>query len=75
MKSQQTSMAIVPSRHKTPLLKAQHRKRLAAAVWVFRSNGGFTPDQDFRSAKTYAGVPFTCDAYLDRVEAKASMVR
>jgi hypothetical protein len=60
------------ARRGTPALKAEHRSRLAAAVRTMRANGGFTPTQDFRAAKTYAGTPHTFDAYMDRIEARAA---
>jgi hypothetical protein len=60
------------ARRGTPALKAEHLKRLAAAVLIMSENGGFTPTQDSRSAETYAGTPYTFDAYMDRVEARAA---
>lgn len=66
--AQQTSIGT--SRRKSPSLRTEHRNRLASVVWAARKNGGkFKTTQDFRTAKNYAGVEFTCDAYLDRVEA------
>jgi hypothetical protein len=63
------------AKHRKPdlHLRQQHRDRLAKAVWAMRKAGGFMPNQDYRTAKAYAGVPITCDAYLDRVEVAAKI--
>lgn len=71
-KKPQIPIGIAKARRGNDHLRAEHRNRLAAAVRTMRANGGFTPNQDYRAAKTYAGTPITCEAYLDRVEARAA---
>ena len=65
------------SRYKSPALRTEHRRRIASVAWAMRAKG-YSPKhiqtQDYRTAKNYAGVEYTCDAYLDRVEARAEIV-
>lgn len=62
-------LGIAKARRGTPALEAEHRARLKAVVdAAIARYGKHTPNQDFRSATTYAGVPFTFDAYMDRVD-------
>jgi hypothetical protein len=73
--AQRTSLGT--SRYKSSALRRGHRSRLAAAAWAMRAKGYSAAEiqtQDYRTSISYAGVEYTCNAYLDRVEARATMI-